>query len=81
MVDSIADIGEEHHTEAKAAIPIRPGNHMIELLKIRAIVRTARVLVAIGTVADFVRAVACRKAGGLVIEAAARIDAREAARR
>jgi hypothetical protein len=54
---------------------------MIEILRIHAIVRTARVLVAIGMVADFVRAAVCRKAGALVIEAAARIDAREAAYR
>ena len=48
---------------------------MIELLRIHALVRTARVMVFIGTAADFVRAVACRKAGALAIEAAARIEA------
>jgi hypothetical protein len=51
---------------------------MIELLRIHAIVRTAAVLVAIGRAADFVRAVACRHAGPLVIEAAARVAALDA---
>ena len=54
---------------------------MIELLKIHALVRTARVLVFIGTAADFVRAVACRHAAAAVIEATARIDARDATSR
>jgi hypothetical protein len=54
---------------------------MIELLRIHALVRMARVMVFIGMVAEFVRAVACRKAGALVIEAAARMDAKDAAYR
>jgi hypothetical protein len=54
---------------------------MIELLRIHALVRAARVMVFIGHMADLARAVACRKAGALVIEAAARMDTREAARR
>jgi hypothetical protein len=45
------------------------------------LVRTARVMVFIGHMADLARAVACRKAGALVIEAAARIDALDAANR
>jgi hypothetical protein len=48
---------------------------MIELLRIHALVRAARVMVFIGTAADFVRAAACRKAGALAIEATARIEA------
>jgi hypothetical protein len=54
---------------------------MIALLRIHTLVRTARVMVFIGMAADFVRAVACRRAGALAIEAAARMDTREAARR
>jgi hypothetical protein len=45
------------------------------------LVHTARVLVFIGHMADLARAVACRKAGALAIEAAARMDARDAAYR
>jgi hypothetical protein len=44
---------------------------MIALLRIHTLVRTARVMVFIGMAADFVRAVACRRAGALAIEAAA----------
>jgi hypothetical protein len=54
---------------------------MIELLRIHALVRMARVLVFIGHMADFARAVACRKAGALAIEATARMNARDAAYR
>jgi hypothetical protein len=54
---------------------------MIELLRIRALVRMARVMVFIARMADLARAVACRKAGALAIEAAARMDAKEAAYR
>jgi hypothetical protein len=54
---------------------------MIELLRIRALVRMARVMVFIARMADLAREVACRKAGALAIEAAARMDAREAAYR
>jgi hypothetical protein len=54
---------------------------MIELLKIHAIVRTARVLVFIGNMADILRALACRHAAAAVIEAAARIEARHATSR
>jgi hypothetical protein len=54
---------------------------MIELLKIHALVRTARVLVRIGAAADYVRKVACRKAEATAIEATAWRDARDAAYR
>jgi hypothetical protein len=49
---------------------------MIELLRIHAIARAARVLIVIGMAADFVRTAAYRKAAALAIEAAARMDAR-----
>jgi hypothetical protein len=52
---------------------------MIELLKIRALVGTARALVFIGHAADFVSRATCRKGGALAIEATARMDARDAA--
>jgi len=52
-----------------------------ELLKIHALVRAARVLLVIADAADYVRKAACRKAEGLAIEATARCDARNAARR
>jgi hypothetical protein len=51
---------------------------MIELLKIHALVRAARVLVRIGAAADYVRKVACRKAEAIAIEAAAWCDKRDA---
>jgi hypothetical protein len=54
---------------------------MIELLKIHAIVRTARVLLVIASAADYVRKVACRNAEALAIEATAWCDARDAAYR
>jgi hypothetical protein len=54
---------------------------MIELLRIHAIVRTARVLVFIARAAEFVRRAACRKAGALADEATAWCDSRDAAYR
>jgi hypothetical protein len=54
---------------------------MIELLRIHTLIRTAGMLIFVGRMADFVRAVACRKAGPLVIEAAARVAALDAANR
>jgi hypothetical protein len=54
---------------------------MIELLRIHALVRMARALVFIGEAADLARAAACRKAGALAVEAAARMDARDTAYR
>ena len=49
---------------------------MIELLKIHALVRAARVLLVIADAADYVRKVACRKAEAIAIEAVATCDAR-----
>ena len=54
---------------------------MIELLRIHALVRTARVLIVIGMAAEFVRTAAYRKAAALASAAAARMDARGAAYR
>jgi len=54
---------------------------MIEQLRIHAIVRTSRVLVYIGRLAEYVRAAACRRAGALAGEATAWADARDAHRR
>ena len=54
---------------------------MIELLRIHALVRTARAMMLIGRSADLVRAAACRKAGALVDEATGIMDARDAAYR
>jgi hypothetical protein len=51
---------------------------MIELLKIHALVRMARVLVFIAHAADYVRKVACRKAEAIAIKAAAWCDKRDA---
>ena len=50
---------------------------MIELLRIHALVRMARVLVFIGRAAEYVRAVSCRKAEAIAVEAVALCDARE----
>jgi hypothetical protein len=54
---------------------------MIELLKIHALVRAARVLLVIASAADFVRKAACRKAEAIAIETTAWCDARDAAYR
>ncbi|HEY8006028.1 MAG TPA: hypothetical protein VIE66_04325 [Methylocella sp.] len=54
---------------------------MIELLKIHALVRTARALLVIASAADYVRKMACRKAEAIAIEAMAWCDARDAGRR
>jgi hypothetical protein len=50
---------------------------MIELLKIHALVRAARLLLVIAHAADYVRKVACRKAEATAIEATAWCDARD----
>jgi hypothetical protein len=55
------------------------GERMIELLKIHALVRAARLLVFTGTAADFVRKVARRSAIALANDATARMDAPDAA--
>jgi hypothetical protein len=49
---------------------------MIEMLKIHALVRAARLLLVIAHAADYVRKVACRKAEAIAIEATAWCDAR-----
>jgi hypothetical protein len=51
---------------------------MIELLKIHALVCTARVLLVIAHAADYVRKVACRKAEAIAIETTAWCDKRDA---
>ena len=56
-------------------------SRMIELIRIHALIRLARVLIFVGTAADRVRKAACRKAGALAIEATARMDGRDAASR
>jgi hypothetical protein len=52
---------------------------MIELLKIHALVRAARLLVFVARVVDYVRKAACRAAVALADDATARMDARDAA--
>jgi hypothetical protein len=54
---------------------------MIELLKIHALVRVARVLLVIASAADYVRKVAWRKTEAIAIDATAWCDARDAAYR
>ena len=51
---------------------------MIELLRIHAVVRTARILVLVARAADFVTKAAIRKAGVLADETTAWADARDA---
>jgi hypothetical protein len=52
---------------------------MIELLRIHALVRAARVLVFVARAVDFVRKAACRPAVALADDATARMDARDTA--
>jgi hypothetical protein len=54
---------------------------MIELLKIHALVRMARVLVRIGAAAEDISAVCRRRAGCILDEAVAWCDARDAVKR
>ena len=52
---------------------------MIELPKIHALVRAARVLVFVASAVDVVRKATCRAAVALADDATARMDARDAA--
>jgi hypothetical protein len=56
------------------------GRRMIELLKIHALVRTARVLVFVGAAAEELSVVCRRHAGRILDEAVAWCDARNAAK-
>jgi hypothetical protein len=57
------------------------GRRMIELLRIHALVRMARVLVFVGAAAEGLSLVCRRRAGRILDEAVAWCDARNAARR